>query len=170
MSSLEYINITGTTNSRYICESRDISNKRISVIVDGTDTISDIIGKLERQLEPSEMELNRLKKEKDWLEERQLELTKNVEELNEANKNAARTLAATYSQKAFETYIKWKDALEKGFLNPGELVFYKGRIYTVISPTGTNPDMTPDTSTSTYLDITDSVDKSKLKKEKPKDK
>lgn len=147
-----------------------MSNKRVSVVVEATDTISDIIKKLEMELEPSEVELNQLKEEKALMQKRELELTKNVEELNEANKNAAKALAATYDEKAFETYITWQDALKKGFVNPGELVFHKGKMYTVISPTGTNKDMAPDISTSAYLDITDSIDKSKLKKEKPKGK
>lgn len=169
MSSLEYINITNTTNNRYICESRDKNNRRLTIVANSTDTIEDIIAKLETELEPSELELNRLKEEKTAMMERQAELAKNVEELNEANKNAARTLAATYDEEEFKSYIKWKDALEKGFLNPGELVFYKGRLYTVISPTGINEELTPDKDARVYLDISDSVKKSDLKKEKYKD-
>lgn len=170
MSSFEYISITSTTNNRYICESRDRNNRRLTVVAESTDTIEDIMNKLETELEPSEAELNRLKEEKTAMMERQAELAKNVEELNEANKNAARTLAATYDPEAFKTYIKWKDALEKGFLNPGELVFYKGRLYTVISPTEINEELPPDSDARVYLDISDSVNKSDLKKEKYKDK
>ena len=167
MSSFEYISITSTTNNRYICESRDRNNRRLTVVAESTNSIEDIISKLETELEPSEAELNRLKEEKTAMMERQAELAKNVEELNEANKNAARTLAATYDPEAFKTYIKWKDALGKGFLNPGELVFYKGRLYTVISPTEINEELTPDSDARVYLDISDSVKKSDLKKEKP---
>lgn len=167
MSNFDYINIISTTNNRYLCESRDMQNRRISVVAEATESIETIMGKLEAELEPSELELNRLREEKAWMQEREVELTKNVAELNAATKNAAKVLAATYDPKAFETYIKWKDALAKGFLNPGELVFYKGRLYIVISPTGTNDDMAPDKTPSVYLDVSDSVKKSDLDKEKP---
>lgn len=167
MNNFDYINIISTTNNRYLCESRDMQNRRISVVAEATESIETIMGKLESELDPFERELNTLREEQSLMKEREVELTKNVAELNAANKNAAKVLAATYDPKAFETYIKWKDALEKGSLNPGELVFYKGRLYIVISPTGTNPDMAPDKATSSYLDVSDSVKKSDLDKEKP---
>ena len=156
-----------TTNNRYICESRDGRNRRITVIAESTDTIEDIMGKLEGELDPFERELNTLREEQSVMKEREAELTQNVAELNEANKNAAKVLAATYDDESISQYITWQDALEKGFLNPGELVFHNGKIYTVISPTGTNDLMEPDKTPSAYLDISDSVKTSDLKKEKP---
>lgn len=166
MNDIEYINIMITTNNRYICESRDNRNRRITVVAEPTDSIETIIGKLESELDPTELELNRLREEKAWMQEREIELTKNVAELNAANKNAAKMLAATYDDESISKYITWQDALKRGYLNPGELVFYKGKIYTVISPTGTNDLMEPDKTPSSYLDISDSVKKSDLKKEK----
>lgn len=168
MSNFDYINITKTTNNRYICESRDGNGRRIAVVAGSGDSIEAILLKLESELEPSEVELNRLKEEKAWMQEREIELTKNVAELNAANKNAAKVLAATYDDESISKYIKWKDALAKGFLNPGELVFYKGKMYTVISPTGTNDLMVPDKEPSIYLDISDAVKKPDLEKDDPK--
>ena len=167
MSNIEYVNIMVTTNNRYICESRDGRNRRITVIAESTDTIEDIMGKLEGELDPFERELNTLREEQTTMKEREMELKQNVAELNAANKNAAKVLAATYDDESISSYIKWQDALEKGFLNPGELVFYEGRLYTVISPTGTNDEMAPDKTPMVYLDISDSVKKSDLNKEKP---
>lgn len=169
MINFDYINITTTTNDRYICESRDSNGRRITVIAESTDSIATILNKLSSELEPSEIELNRLREEKAWMQEREIELTKNVEELNEANRNAAKALAATYDDESISKYINWNDALNKGFLNPGELVSYKDKLYTVISPTGTNDLMLPDKTPSAYLDITDSVKKPDLKKETPMD-
>ena len=166
MSSFEYISITSTTNNRYICESRDRNNRRLTVVAESTDSIENIISKLETELEPSEAELNRLKEEKTAMMERQAELAKNVEELNEANKNAAKVLAATYDDESINQCITWQDALEKGYLNPGELVLHKDKIYTVIAPTGTNELMEPDKTPSAYLDISDSVKEAKPMEEK----
>ena len=167
MSNIEYINIMLTTNNRYICESRDGLNRRITVIAESTDTIEDIMGKLEGELDPFERELNTLREEQNLMKEREMELTQNVAELNAANKNVAQVLAATYDDESISKASTWEDALQKGFLNPGELVFYEGRLYTVISPTGTNDEMVPDKTPMVYLDISDSVKKSDLKKEKP---
>ena len=167
MSNIEYVNIMITTNDRYICESRDGLNRRITVVAESTDTIEDIMGKLEGELDPFERELHHLREEQTTMKEREAELQQNVAELNAANKNAAKVLAATYDDESISSYIKWKDALERGYLNPGEIVFYKGRLYTVISPTDTNDLMAPDKTPSVYLDISDAVKKSDLKKEKP---
>ena len=166
MSSFEYISITSTTNNRYICESRDRNNRRLTVVAESTDSIEDIMGKLEGELDPFERELNTLREEQSVMKEREAELTQNVAELNAANKNAAKVLAATYDDESINQYITWQDALEKGFLNPGELVFHKGKIYTVISPTGTNDLMEPDKTPSAYLDISDSVKEEKPMEEK----
>lgn len=167
MSNFDYINITSTTNNRYICESRDGNGRRIAIVAGVGDSIESILLKLESELEPSEVELNRLKEEKAQMQGREIELNKSLAELDKANRNAAKALAATYDDESISKYIKWKDALTKGFLNPGELVFYKGKMYTVISPTGTNDLMTPDKEPSVYLDISDSVKKPDLDKEKP---
>lgn len=167
MNNIEYVNIMMTTNNRYICESRDGRNRRITVVAEPTDTVEDIMGKLEGELDPFERELNNLREEQTVMKEREVELTQNVAELNAANKNAAQVLAATYDDESISKSITWEDALEKGFLNPGELVFYEGRLYTVISPTGTNDLMEPDKTPMVYLDISDSVNTSDLKKEKP---
>ena len=166
MSSFEYISITSTTNNRYICESRDRNNRRLTVVAESTDSIEDIMGKLEGELDPFERELNTLREEQSVMKEREAELTQNVAELNAANKNAAKVLAATYDDESINQYITWQDALEKGFLNPGELVFHKGKIYTVISPTGTNDLMEPDKTPSAYLDISDSVKEAKPMEER----
>lgn len=169
MANFDYINVASTTNGRYICESRDGNGRRIAVVAESADSIDSILEKLESELDPSERELNRLKEEQAALKEREVELNKSIEDLSVANKNAASTLAATYTDESLSTYIKWEDALAKGFLNPGELVFYKGRLYTVISPTGTNDLMLPDSTPKVYLDITDSVKMGDLKKENPID-
>lgn len=167
MSNIEYVHIVVTTNNRYICESRDGLNRRITVVAEPTDTIEDIMGKLEGELDPFERELHHLREEQTAMKEREIELTQNVAELNAANKNAAKALAATYDNKTISSYIKWKDAIERGYLNPGEIIFYKGRLYTVISPTTTNDLMEPDKTPRVYLDISDYVKKSDLDKEKP---
>ena len=167
MNNIEYINIMVTTNNRYICESRDGRNRRITVVAESTDTIEDIMVKLEGELDPFERELNHLREEQTTMKEREMELKQNVAELDAANKNAAKVLAATYDAESINQYITWQDALEKGFLNPGELVSHNGRLYTVISPTGTNDLMEPDKTPSAYLDISDSVKKSDLKEAKP---
>ena len=169
MSNIEYVNIMITTNNRYICESRDGHNRRITVTAESTDTIEDIMNKLEEELDPFERELNTLREERSVMKEREAELKQNVAELNAANKNAAKVLAATYDDESISKYITWQDALKKGYLNPGELVFHKGKMYTVISPTDTNDLMEPDKTPSAYLDISDSVKKSDLKKEKLKE-
>ena len=166
MNNIEYINIMVTTNNRYICESRDGRNRRITVVAESTDTIEDIMVKLEGELDPFERELNHLREEQTTMKEREMELTQNVAELNAANKNAAKVLAATYDDESINQCITWQDALEKGFLNPGELVSHKGKIYTVISPTGTNDLMEPDKTPSAYLDISDSVKEAKPMEEK----
>ena len=166
MSNIEYVNIMITTNNRYICESRDGRNRRITVIAESTDTIEDIMGKLEGELDPFERELNTLREEQSVMKEREVELTQNVAELNAANKNAAKVLGATYDDESINQSITWQDALERGFLNPGELVLHNGKIYTVISPTGTNDLMEPDKTPSAYLDITDSVKEAKPMEEK----
>jgi len=167
MSNIEYVNIMVTTNNRYICESRDGRNRRITVVAEPTDTIEGILGKLEGELDPFERELHHLREEQTAMKEREIELTQNVAELDAANKNAAKALVATYDDESISSYIKWKDALQKGYLNPGEIVFHKGRLYTVISPTDTNDLMEPDKTPSVYLDISDAVKKSDLNKEKP---
>ena len=127
MSNIEYINIMLTTNNRYICESRDGLNRRITVIAESTDTIEDIMVKLEGELDPFERELHHLREEQTTMKERETELKQNVAELNAANKNVAQVLAATYDDESISKASTWEDALQKGFLNPGELVFYEGR-------------------------------------------
>lgn len=158
MSSFEYISITSTTNNRYICESRDRNNRRLTVVAESTDTIEDIMNKLETELEPSEAELNRLKEEKTAMMERQAELAKNVEELNEANKNAARALVATYDPEAFKTYIKWEDAVKDSqLLKVGDLVGYDGSIYAVIFEHTARIDRPPYGTWTWFTDIAKEV-------------
>lgn len=164
---LDYITISPTTGGRYICDSRDANSRKVTITVSKDETIEMIVSKLVDELEPSDKEIYQLKEETAKANEQNAELMRIASELEEANRNAAKTLAAIYDDESKSKYITWQDAIKKGFLNPGELVFFKGKMYTVISPTGTGKGMEPTTMPNAYLDVSDSIKKSDLKKEKP---
>lgn len=154
---LDYITLSLAPGDRYVCDARDTNNRRLSVTVTKECTIEKMIADLVSQLDPSDKELYQLKIENAKINEQAAELIENAAKLKEANRNAAKTLAATFDGESISKYITWADAITKGFVNPGELVFYKGKMYTVISPTGTNDLMLPDQTPSAYLDVSEAI-------------
>lgn len=157
MNNIEYINIVITTNNRYICESRDSRNRRITVTAESTDTIEGIMNKLEEELDPFERELNVLREEQSVMKEREIELTKNVAELTAANKNAARALAAKYVDGETQSIV-WEDAVkESKLLKIGDVVSYDGTIYMVIFEHTARIDRPPYGTWTWFTDITKEV-------------
>lgn len=157
MNNIEYINIVITTNNRYICESRDSRNRRITVTAESTDTIEGIMNKLEEELDPFERELNVLREEQSVMKEREIELTKNVAELTAANKNAARALAAKYVDGETQSIV-WEDAVkESKLLKIGDVVSYDGTIYMVIFEHTARIDRPPYGTWTWFTDIAKEV-------------